>query len=59
MACCRLWYRGCAAPARRRHRGYAAQRLQIADVVAFLASDEARYIAGETVEIMGAKPGES
>jgi NAD(P)-dependent dehydrogenase (short-subunit alcohol dehydrogenase family) len=27
----------------------------IADVIAFLASDEARYIAGECIEISGAK----
>lgn len=36
--------------------GRIAEPEDIADVIAFLASDEARYIAGETVEVTGAKP---
>jgi NAD(P)-dependent dehydrogenase (short-subunit alcohol dehydrogenase family) len=36
--------------------GHIAEPEEIADVMVFLASDEARYIAGETVEITGAKP---
>ncbi len=35
--------------------GRIAEPEDIADVIAFLASDEARYIAGECVEISGAK----
>lgn len=36
--------------------GRIAEPEDIADVIAFLASDDARYIAGETVEVTGAKP---
>ncbi|UTW08813.1 SDR family NAD(P)-dependent oxidoreductase [Pseudomonas benzenivorans] len=36
--------------------GRIAEPEDIADVIAFLASDEARYIAGETLEVTGAKP---
>jgi meso-butanediol dehydrogenase/(S,S)-butanediol dehydrogenase/diacetyl reductase len=36
--------------------GRIAEPEDIADVIAFLASDEARYICGETVEVTGAKP---
>ncbi|MDJ0779412.1 MAG: SDR family oxidoreductase [Rhodobacter sp.] len=36
--------------------GRVAQPAEIADVIAFLASDEARYICGECVEVTGAKP---
>ncbi len=36
--------------------GRIAEPQDIADVIAFLASDQARYIAGETVEVTGAKP---
>jgi NAD(P)-dependent dehydrogenase (short-subunit alcohol dehydrogenase family) len=36
--------------------GRIAEPEEIADVMVFLASDEARYIAGETVEVTGAKP---
>ncbi|SDP68551.1 SDR family NAD(P)-dependent oxidoreductase [Desulforhopalus singaporensis] len=36
--------------------GRIAEPDDIADVIAFLASDKARYIAGETVEVTGAKP---
>lgn len=36
--------------------GRIAEAEDIADVIAFLASHEARYIAGETVEVTGAKP---
>lgn len=36
--------------------GRIAEPEDIADVIAFLASDQARYIAGETVEVTGAKP---
>ena len=35
--------------------GRIAEPEDIADVIAFLASDEARYIAGECVEVTGAK----
>ncbi|RJX74855.1 SDR family NAD(P)-dependent oxidoreductase [Pseudomonas sp. LS-2] len=36
--------------------GRIAEPEDIADVIAFLASNEARYIAGETLEVTGAKP---
>lgn len=36
--------------------GHVAEPEEVADVMVFLASDEARYIAGETVEVTGAKP---
>ena len=36
--------------------GRIAEPEDIADVIAFLASHEARYIAGETLEVTGAKP---
>lgn len=36
--------------------GRIAEPEDIADVIAFLASDQARYIAGEAVEVTGAKP---
>ncbi len=36
--------------------GHVAQPAEIADVIAFLASDEARYVCGECVEVTGAKP---
>lgn len=36
--------------------GRIAEPEDIADVIAFLASDQARYIAAETVEVTGAKP---
>jgi NAD(P)-dependent dehydrogenase (short-subunit alcohol dehydrogenase family) len=36
--------------------GRIAEPEDIADVIAFLASDDARYIAGATVEVTGAKP---
>ncbi|MCV6589750.1 MAG: SDR family oxidoreductase [Marinobacterium sp.] len=36
--------------------GRIAEPEDIADVIMFLASDQARYIAGETVEVTGAKP---
>lgn len=36
--------------------GRIAEPEDIADVIAFLASDQARYIAGECVEVTGAKP---
>ena len=36
--------------------GRIAEPEDIADVIAFLASDQARYIAGETIEVTGAKP---
>lgn len=36
--------------------GRIAEPEDIADVIAFLASNEARYIAGETIEVTGAKP---
>ncbi len=36
--------------------GRIAEPEDIADVMAFLASDEARYIAGATIEVTGAKP---
>jgi NAD(P)-dependent dehydrogenase (short-subunit alcohol dehydrogenase family) len=36
--------------------GRIAEPEDIADVIAFLASDDARYICGETVEVTGAKP---
>jgi NAD(P)-dependent dehydrogenase (short-subunit alcohol dehydrogenase family) len=35
--------------------GHIAEPDEIADVIAFLASHEARYICGETVEVSGAK----
>ena len=36
--------------------GRVAEPEDIADVILFLASDESRYIAGETIEVTGAKP---
>jgi len=36
--------------------GHVASPREIADVIAFLASHEARYVCGETVEVSGAKP---
>ena len=36
--------------------GHVARPEEIADVMVFLASDEARYVAGATVEVTGAKP---
>ena len=36
--------------------GRIAEPEDIADVIAFLASNDARYICGETVEVTGAKP---
>ena len=36
--------------------GRIAEPEDIADVIRFLASDQARYIAGETLEVTGAKP---
>ena len=36
--------------------GHIAEPAEIADVIAFLASHEARYVCGETVEVSGAKP---
>ncbi len=36
--------------------GHVAQPAEIADVIAFLASDEARYVCGECIEVTGAKP---
>ena len=36
--------------------GHIAEPDEIADVIAFLASHDARYICGETVEVSGAKP---
>jgi NAD(P)-dependent dehydrogenase (short-subunit alcohol dehydrogenase family) len=36
--------------------GRIAEPEDIADVIAFLASNEARYIAAETIEVTGAKP---
>jgi NAD(P)-dependent dehydrogenase (short-subunit alcohol dehydrogenase family) len=36
--------------------GRIAEPEDIADVVFFLASDEARYVAGACVEVNGAKP---
>ena len=36
--------------------GHVAKPKEIADVIAFLASAEAGYICGETVEVSGAKP---
>ena len=36
--------------------GHVAEPEEIADVIAFLASNDARYVCGETVEVSGAKP---
>ena len=36
--------------------GHVAEPAEIADVIAFLASHDARYVCGETVEVSGAKP---
>ncbi len=36
--------------------GHVAEPEEIADVIAFLASEDARYVCGTTVEVSGAKP---
>ena len=36
--------------------GHVAEPQEIADVIAFLASQDARYVCGETIEVSGAKP---
>lgn len=36
--------------------GHVAEPAEIADVIAFLASHDARYVCGETIEVSGAKP---
>jgi meso-butanediol dehydrogenase/(S,S)-butanediol dehydrogenase/diacetyl reductase len=36
--------------------GRVAEPEEIADVIAFLASQDARYVCGETIEVSGAKP---
>ena len=36
--------------------GHVADPAEIADVIAFLASDDARYVCGECIEVTGAKP---
>jgi NAD(P)-dependent dehydrogenase (short-subunit alcohol dehydrogenase family) len=35
--------------------GHIAEPAEIADVIAFLASQDARYVCGATVEVTGAK----
>jgi len=42
-------------PGKRVPNGQAAKPAEIADVIAFLASHDARYVCGETVEVSGAK----
>ena len=36
--------------------GHVAEPREIADVIAFLASSDSRYVCGETIEVSGAKP---
>jgi NAD(P)-dependent dehydrogenase (short-subunit alcohol dehydrogenase family) len=36
--------------------GHVAEPEEIADVIAFLASEDARYVCGTTIEVSGAKP---
>jgi meso-butanediol dehydrogenase/(S,S)-butanediol dehydrogenase/diacetyl reductase len=36
--------------------GHVAEPEEIADVIAFLASEDARHVCGTTIEVSGAKP---